>query len=848
MFPKKMWILIALFIVAGACGLGYRAWVSSLQRRAELGSFRYGVDTRPAIAWDAKNMISGWAFSCATEKPVTVTLIAQHKTLASLPADRPRGDTKAVFPQIPYADRSGFGFVLKMRDLPRGRYPVSLLLEDALGNRLTVSATEVINDRPFGKVIAQRARLVNPQQIGLRAWVYDEDGIADAVLLADGQNIAIPLTWEDETGLSPDLIYPFTLPNDGPALSLDGQLFTAMVPLSGLPAGLHRLEVQVTDDTGQRAILPGPLVWNSALPPSSSCPGQKLKIFYPVEASFFAQADRQIADLKALINEGCVELGLGVRVEYLRTTTGQQQDFMFDPDFPASLRQAEPGMTTMSLNQALDIAARHRVPLLISLDDSVWVDSKSSAPDMMSLNIYNTRYRAYKKRNLQLAVQRIVEWMTTHPTLSVTINLDSSINPWFHRKQWYDYNPATIQQFREWLTGTGAYQEGTALHGKGYAFPLSVINTVASQQWQEIAQIAPPRSPLDLAIDDPWYQLWIQFKRHLVAEHYADLARWAAEVGLPTQQIYTGQAFIDAAAAAVHIDDPALNWLDQTGVSIEGGKPPDGHIGTILYGATTRNEGTPSSGPSLLWNIQRTDPAWGVIEFHPAMIPFPEQMPSHTQAYRSMQALYNHGARFLMPMYGGSMADRELRPESFRSYATLQGSAFEYEFFWWLKQVRDLPLGSLHFPFGNTHTASDDGWTATQDSTLNPLPGYLVLETQAEHLALHSPEFLPVPLQPTTEIVVRGQWPAGAGLSAHLSAQEGLTQVLPCLPYAPAEWACNTPEQIDFSFTHINLVWNLPTHHRSPIQLDSVSLVQRTVFAREAQASPPFIPERRGRE
>lgn len=211
---------------------------------------------------------------------------------------------------------------------------------------------------------------------------------------------------------------------------------------------------------------------------------------------------------------------------------------------------------------------------------------------MMSLNIYNTRYRAYKKRNLQLAVQRIVEWMTTHPTL--------------------------------------------------------------------------------------------------------------AEAGPPTQQIYTGQSFIDA-AAAVHIDNPAFNWLDQTGVSIEGGKPPDGQIGTILYGATPRNEGTLRSGPSLLWNIQRTDPVWGVIEFHPAMIPFPEQMPSHIQAYRSMQALYNHGARFLMPMYGGSMADRELRPESFCSYATLQGSAFEYEFFWWLKQVRDLPLGSLHFPFGNTH-------------------------------------------------------------------------------------------------------------------------------------------------
>ena len=72
-----------------------------------------------------------------------------------------------------------------------------------------------------------------------------------------------------------------------------------------------------------------------------------------------------------------------------------------------------------------------------------------------------------------------------------------------------------------------------------------------------------------------------------------------------------------------------------------------------------------------MWNIQRIDPAWGVIEFHPAVILFPEQMPSHKQAYHSMQALYNHGARFLSPMYGGSIADRELTPETFRSYAAL---------------------------------------------------------------------------------------------------------------------------------------------------------------------------------
>ena len=899
MLTKKIWILAILVLVVAA-GLGaYALWQSYTRRQAALGPFRYGIDTRPAIEWNGENIISGWAFSQETETPLTVTLLAQNKidktdkTLANMMADRPRDDVHAAFSRIPYAGRSGFEFVLQMKDLQRGRYPLTLVLEDAAGNQITASGTEVIeviNDRPFGKVVAQRARLVNPQQIVLRAWMYDEDGIAETTLVAGNRELPNPLLFERETGLPEDFTYPLSPPNRGHALSLNGQLYSATIPLSEIPTGLHRIEVHVSDQTGQTAMLPGPLVWHAPTPPYTTCSGPKFQIFYPGEANFFSQAGWEISDLKALVNDGCVELGFRIRVEYLRTTAGKELDFVFDPDFPESARLHNgQGMTTMALNRALDIATRYQAPLLITLDGGVWADSKFTAPEwdvgdvleaddayvqwnqhgqaepdtalanlpgsygspqlarMMSLNIYNTQYRAYKKRNLQLAVQRIVEWLATHrqqPNLSVKINLDPDlyINPWFYQTQWYDYNPATIRQFQEWLTGTGPYQKGAALDGKGNQLPLFVINKIADQEWTQVSQIDPPRGPLDP--QDPWYHLWVQFKRHLVSEHYADLARWAAEVGMPTEQIYTGQAFTNA-QVAIQLDDTALNWLDQAGVSLVGSNPPDGHIGTILYGQTAQNEGTPRSGPSLMWNIQRVDPAWGVIEFHPAAIPFPEQMPSHEQAYRSMQALYNHGARFLSPRWGVSLADRELTPETFRSYATLQGSAFEYEFFWWLKQVRELPIGSLHFPFGNAHLASHDGWVRATGAQLTSHLGYVVLETEAQRIAFRSPEFLPIPLAENIQIQVSGQWPAGAGLSARLTAPTQPPVTLSCLPSEPTGWSCRASEptgqsgqsnSADFAFTQLTLMWNLPARQPSMVQLDSVSLLRRPpAFAQSEQ-------------
>ncbi len=113
-------------------------------------------------------------------------------------------------------------------------------------------------------------------------------------------------------------------------------------------------------------------------------------------------------------------------------------------------------MTGMPLHELLQLAVRRHAPLLVSLDGGVWADAAFSMPDhdvvdvleqdprtvqwnqhgrpeeddalsalpgsydspqlarMMSLNRFNTRFLAYKKRNLQAAVGEIVRFMKRH--------------------------------------------------------------------------------------------------------------------------------------------------------------------------------------------------------------------------------------------------------------------------------------------------------------------------------------------------------------------------------------------------------------------------------------------------
>ena len=156
------------------------------------------------------------------------------------------------------------------------------------------------------------------------------------------------------------------------------------------------------------------------------------------------------------------------------------------------------------------------------------------------------------------------------PDLFVGVNLDPDtyLNPFFAEKQWYDYNPGTLRQFREWLAGTGPYagrrRRGVPdLRAYRRAQPLTLaeVNRIAGRHWRSWSDVDPPRAfPRDGARPfwkDPWVREWEVFRRHLVHLHYDELAQWLVEAGISRDRIWSSQGLDGAARRRDAVRDRA---------------------------------------------------------------------------------------------------------------------------------------------------------------------------------------------------------------------------------------------------------------------------------------------------
>lgn len=819
------------------------------------------LDEAATIGVNARNIISGWTFQLHDD-PVVVRIIAKEKEIGWQKADSVRTDVARVFKAWPSARKSGFHFPVSFKTLPRGRYFLKIVFEGRNGNQ-SITGPEVINDAPIGIVLSENDRMTNPRKISLKIWAYDEDGIAAAELWTEeglslgslrlqGKNVLLSRVEKDKSQASKTHWPP-------------GRVYDKKLSLGDLPDGLHRLVVRLRDTYGNESVLPGPMVLKE-ISPSMTCDGQVRHIFLPGGNWVFSKGFPQLKTLKPFAG-GCIDAGLRGRVEYLRTTHGYGQDFEFDPDFPEYLRKRNgQEMTGESLNSLLNTALKLRSPLLITLDGGVWADAKFSAPDldvvdfleadessvqwnqfgrseadtalqglagsvedpqlarMMSLNRFNTRFLAYKKRNLQAAIRHIVVFMKQHPDIYVAINLDPDqyINPWFYLKQWYDYNPDTLRQFREWLFHEGPYTDGGPLAAKRHEPLLSLanLNRIAHTRFRSTDEIDPPRAYPDY--DSQWHQIWTQFKRHLVAQHYEDLATWANDLGIPSERIYTSQTFIQT-DVSVDFRDHANGWTDEAGVSIHGAKPRKGHIGAILYGPASRNEGHSRNDVSLIDNIRLIDDAWGSVEFHPATIESPERMPSHEISYQTMMTILNGGARFLSPMWGSHARDQLVHPERFRAYDVFDGSPFEYQFLWWMRALQTLPMKSLFFPFGNQLVASADGWQAGPQTHMDTQKGFLILE--GKRISLDSPAWRGIRSDNRVTLRIHGNW-SGQTLCATLLVNRKSLES--CSMTSPTETDEATSANITFLATgeiqRLEIQWQQRSKTSSKIRLDDVRI------------------------
>lgn len=496
-------------------------------------------------------------------------------------------------------------------------------------------------------------------------------------------------------------------------------------------------------------------------------------------------------------------IGIAVPILYLRTTRGRAGNWEFDADFDTGRKCGQRPLADDSLNGVLRYSVDKQLPVQLILNGGIWADATCNAPEWdlndhleeeprncqwtqddhvppddllknlagstaspelarsLTLNVYAKAVRRYKKRNLQSAARRIAQFAREQPHLFVGINLDSDtyINPFFEEREWFDYNPDTLRQFREWLQGSGPYAgRGTGGTPDLRAFrrerPLSLadVNALANATWTRWSDVQPPRrfpgskhqpaATGQVAIwDDPWYREWDTFRKHLVGLHYAELAQWTHEAGIPRERIFSAQGFVapesNAKPFAVRITSAGQNY-DSGGVSIEGSVPRNGHLGAILYGSAAENRVRMEHRHGLFATFARMDPGWAVVESNMADLKRPNDLPTYAQAYRAFRDLFNYDARQVSLMaWNGSNGIFAGQP-GYVSYTSWRNTPAEEAMRDHLVAHAGLPPRSRLWTFGSAQHSDDDGWTV-ESGTIKAERARLIVTPTADEFALISP-------------------------------------------------------------------------------------------------------------
>jgi len=478
-------------------------------------------------------------------------------------------------------------------------------------------------------------------------------------------------------------------------------------------------------------------------------------------------------------------VGMRVPILYLRTTLGAAGDHRFDADFDITRRSADRAIADDALSHVLAHSAAKRLPLLVTLNGGIWSDAAGTAPEWdltdrleedrancqwnerdevmaddylkdlpgsqaapelaraLTLNVYASEVRRLKKRNLQQAAQPIVAFMREHPDLFVGVNLDPDVylNPFFAEAQWYDYNPGTLRQFREWLKGAGPYAGAPPpgvpdLSSFRREPPLELrdVSAIAQRPFATWDDVDPPRAFSRGAAlpfwNDPWVHEWEVFRRHLVSLHYDELAQWLVEAGLPRDRIWSSQGLMAPAKGCMPLAlrvTSAVKDYDSAGVSIEGSKPRDGHLGAIVYGDAATNDIAMENGSTLFDTLAAIDDGFAIVELNTADLRHPERHPTYADAYRAWRDLWNAGARFVSPMaWNGSNGAHADDPD-YRSYTAWRNTPLEEAARDFLLARWGLPTGTKLWTFGTQVHADDDGWTVETGAS-TPSKGALQLD------------------------------------------------------------------------------------------------------------------------
>ena len=471
-----------------------------------------------------------------------------------------------------------------------------------------------------------------------------------------------------------------------------------------------------------------------------------------------------------------MQVGMAVPILYLRTTRGAGGDWVFDPDFDLSRKCRDRAIADDTLHGVIRHAIDRQVPVQFILNGGIWADSTCDTPEWdindhleanrancqwtqdnevladdylrnlpgsthspelarsLTYNVYASRVRHYKRRNLQAAATVVAAFAREHPDLfaGVVLDADTYMNPFVGDGRWYDYNPGMLKQFRHWLAGSGPYAGSSPpgvpdLSSYRRAKPLSLadVNRLARKSWKRWDEVDPPRvfpglkkAPVPPGAlpfwEDPWHVEWDSFRKHVIALHYDELSAWVAATGIPRDAILSAQAFIAPdpgnRPVSVHIVGGSPDY-DSAGVSIEGAIPRQGRLGTILYGPAAENHHTMPDGHSLFATLARLDPGWGIVEYNATDLKHPDERPTYAQSYHTFRDLFNFdGSRISVMAWNGSNGLFRDQPGyvPFTSWRNTPGEDAMRDF---LVEHADLPRGARLWTFGSPRHADADGWT-----------------------------------------------------------------------------------------------------------------------------------------
>jgi hypothetical protein len=472
------------------------------------------------------------------------------------------------------------------------------------------------------------------------------------------------------------------------------------------------------------------------------------------------------------------QTGMRVPILYVRTTKGAQQDWEFDPEWNIEQRCGDGGrIAEDSLGNTLRFAIEHQVPVLVTLNGGIWASAGCDTPQWdvtdhlradpmncqwnernavmprdflgspalsrsLTFNVYASSNRYYKKKGLQSAGRIVATFAREHPHLflGAALDADTYLNPFFEEKQWYDYNPNTLKQFRQWLQGSGPY---AGKGGKGVpdlrpyrrakTMTLEEVNELSGRHFMRWEDVDPPRtfprtdSPF---WKDPWTHEWEVFRRHLVDLHYDELSQWLADAGVPTDRIYSSEGFMgpvgEALPFAIRITSPTKNY-DSGGMSVEGAIPKRGHLGAIVYGPGAANDIAMETPYSLFATFHKMDPGWIVGEINTADLRNPNAVPTYATAYRSFVEMFNYGARLVSPMAWNGSNGLAAGSPGYVSYTAWRNTPFEDAMLDFAVSHAYVPLGARLWTFGTARAPSTDGWAGDAGTTLVAGNGHLDL-------------------------------------------------------------------------------------------------------------------------